>query len=294
MGPPPIPTVAVTFSFEEDLRPEEAGTPAAAAPAAAAVPARPLEEGEVLVRMAMTGAAWHVQAGRGATGRELKQAVAVASGIPAREIQLMRGGARLGESEEVVTEKQECVAMVRVRKPRVLVRFELVHDEYYHSWNSKQQWVEDPENTRWDHVSRENFPRAFALPVAFQFPGVRFSTDRQSALKLCSIASLVRGEITDEMLEQDRLRWQRQEAEDLQRAKDDIVQWRLAALQNGKRPCGCGWCNCSDFDQALDVQSGRLCRCGHSVFEHMGEKFRDTSRTASMRRTLLGAVFGQR
>jgi len=201
------------------------------------------------------------------------------------------GGTLIGDSEEAVGEKQGCVFIVRGRKPRVLLKFEVV-DDFAHlgMWvsakvgDSKQRWVEDPENIKWRDVARQI---CFGgSPLRFQFPGVHFSTDRSSALLHCSIASLAKGEITDEMLEQDRLQWQRLEVEDVQRARDNLFQWRLEALQNGKRPCGCGWCNCSDFDKAVDVASGRLCRCGHSVFEHMGKKF-DAA-------TLLGAVFGQR
>jgi hypothetical protein len=231
--------------------------------------------------MAMTGASWLVQAAKGASGQELKQVIASSSGIPAQEIQLMReiDGALVGDSEEAVGESHTGVFMVRVRKLGVLVTFEIVRG-YASLFETafRRQWIEDPENTKWDDVAMK-IVKERGSPVVFLFPAVHFrcAKMRHVAVKQCFIASLVKGEVTDETLEQDRLRWKRFEDEDRQRAKDALFQCRLAAVQNGKRPCGVGWCNCLDFDGSFDG-SDRVCRCMHSAFEHMGEKFGNHSR----------------
>jgi hypothetical protein len=39
--------------------------------------------------------------------------------------------------------------------------------------------------------------------------------------------------------------------------KDDIFQCRLTAAQNGHRPCGVGWCYCTDYDY-LDRGLGHM------------------------------------
>eukprot|EP00931_Biecheleriopsis_adriatica_P057092 TRINITY_DN33859_c0_g1_i1.p1 TRINITY_DN33859_c0_g1~~TRINITY_DN33859_c0_g1_i1.p1 ORF type:complete len:406 (+),score=65.81 TRINITY_DN33859_c0_g1_i1:26-1243(+) len=249
---------------------------------------------------AVSGESWNVKLADGAKGIDSRKALSKVSGIPAHQIKIF-GQCTFEpvlDSDDVTADTKE-LFMTRIPDRHVLVTCQPKQAGHHNCKASIQRWVPEPQNVKW-HALECEFKRECSIfygCIRFEMPGVTLERGAAAqaadeaiararhgtcfsevpsiadaiALRRCSVASLLGGHITDDVIQKDVEHFEALEAAKTEESMQKLLVSRAEAVLAGKRPCSCCWCACDDFSSAGD---GQVCTsCSHSILEHSGEQF---------------------